>query len=271
MGGPGMLKYFITSIWFWGFAPIASLVTVLLFILGVIGFADIAFNIMQWVMPWGIPVIIGRIFVLLLLLVLLVYIISLFFKLVLICMDNGMRGVGFIFAATFFIIRAFFRYYSAGIWIQGILVILYEMTIELISLFYLFYWSVKRYLLKIKNKIVSLLKKRKIGFGAFIISKFLFFVLNQPFLKKKETLTYYRRFFGWCCYSYYINKWHRNRIKITVIEHRELCLKYMDTTVNVTDNYNLQIVVNRRYLFNCLELMDDKEPEIWREHAKKLL
>lgn len=273
LGGPHMLKYFITSLWFWGFAPIAGLLIVLFFITGLLGFAEIGLNFMQWIMPWGLPVMFGRIFVILLLLFLLSYFITVIFRIILICIDNGFRGTGFCFAAAFFLIRAFFRYYSAGIWIQGILVLLYEFLIELISLFYLFYWSLKRNFLKKSKVFISFMKKRDIGLLRFIVSKILFFILNRPLFKRHEIWNYYRRLFGWVCYSYYIKRLQKSSKdkQFSVIEHRQLCLKYMDTTFNVTDDYNDQLIANRRYLFHRLELIEDKEPEIWNQQMKKLL
>lgn len=267
-----MGKYFITSIWFWGFAPIASLFIIFFFLVGLLGLGESLFSIMQWVIPWGLPVIFARFFVLLLIIGVFFYLLTVFFRLILICFDNGFRGLGFSFAAVFFLIRAFFRYYTAGIFIQVVLILLYETLIELISLFYLFYWSIKRRLLKRKRSYFTY-KEEDVGFVLYVICRFFFFILSLKFFKKKEPYVYYRRLAGWFCYSYRLKQLKKERKKgyITFAEKRGLCLKYMDTTFNIDKKHAKVIVRNRHYLFTVLEIMDDKEPEIWKEQTKKLL
>lgn len=274
MGGPHMVKYFIASLLFWGFAPIASIFILLFFILGLIGYGGgVVFTTLQWWVPWGLPVIFARFFIILLLFGCFLYLITIFFRLILICFDNGFRGTGFVLIAIFFLIRAFFRYYSAGIFIQGVIVLLYEALIELISLFFLFYWSLKRRFLK-RQRIYFKYKEEDVGFFIYSIGKFMLFILNFKYFRKKESYDYYRRSFGWFCYVYELRKLVEKHRKagtyISFAEERYLLNKYINTSFYVDDSYSEKLEKDRDYLFIVLELMEDEEPEIWREETKRL-
>lgn len=200
-----------------------------------------------------------------LLLGVLVYFITVVLRLILICVDNGIRGTGFAVVASFFLIRAFFRYYSAGIFIQGIMVLLYEALIELVSLFFLFYWSIRRRLRK-RRRVYFKYTEDDVGFFSYLLGRLFFFIFNLSFFRKNESYGYYRRFFGWFCYVYELRQLKKNYRKtggrVSFQEKKSLSYRYIDAEYYDDKRYGKKIIRDRDYLFIALDIMEDKEPEI---------
>lgn len=253
-----MFKYFFTSLAFWAFTPIACVLCVIFFVLGVFGFGESFYNLLQFVIPTGLPLIFGRLFVVFLMVGLICYFFWLLFKLVLVCIDNGIRGFGFLIVLIFFLVRAFIRYYTAGIVMQGLLIMLYEALVEFISFFYFSLWSISRY---IQKKSFFRYTMYDITYERFLISKVCFNFLNLPFIRNFGFSRKYRKKFGFYCYTYILRTEVLKR-RIPLSEKRELFLKYIGGNMfNVfeLDVINSKQMEKRKFLFLLSDWAEDEE------------